>query len=169
MGKEFVVAFPNGFSYLQGPWELRLLPVSSVSTFAKRNPVFMDGSGRVAQFVAGADSIVGIAMSDSSQSESVRGVNHVLVGIPQENTVFVTKVQTGVAASSLTAGQAYNIELNAEHFRLDVDSTTSKIVRIVPRGDGSSDALSVDSTVYVQFTRNVLKPYGSIASFVTPA
>lgn len=162
------MAFPPGFNYIQGPWELRLFPVSSTSTFAPRNPVFADGSGRVAQFVAGAPSIVGIAMSGSSRSESVRGVNHVLVGIPGVDTVFAVSVQTGVASSSLTAYQAYNIELATEHFRVDVDSTVTKVVNLVPRGDGSSDALSTDSTVYVRFVRGILEPFGSVSTSIVP-
>jgi hypothetical protein len=159
------VAFLPGFNYIQGKFELRAFPVSSTGTFAKRNPVSIQGDGVVAQYAAGAASIAGIAMSDSSQSDSIAGTNVVMVGVPDNNTVFATLVQ-GVATSSLTAYQAYDIELNEEHFRLDTDSTTTGVVRIVPRGDGSSDALSADSSLYVQFSREILEPFGSSASIV---
>ena len=160
--------YPPGFNYVSGPWELRLFPVSSTSTFAARNPLYVDAKGVVAQYTAGVGSIAGIAMSGSSKSDSVAGVNCVLVGIPGVDTVFATKVQTGVATSSLTAFQAYNIELNTEHFRLDVDSTVTKIVQIVPRGDGTSDALSADSTVNVRFVRGILEPFGSVGTTIIP-
>jgi hypothetical protein len=166
------VAFPNGFNYIQGSWELRMFPVSSTGTFTSRNPVSIQGSGVVAQYAVGSASIAGIAMSDSSQSESIAGVNQVLVGVPDNNTVFATHVQTGVATSALTAYGAFDIELDGtaggdgEHFRLDTDSTTTGVVRLVPRGDGTSDALSADSSVYVQFSREILEPFGSSASIV---
>lgn len=160
--------YPAGFNYVSGPWEMRLFPVHSTSTFVKRNPLSVDGSGRVIQYAAGNTSVVGIAMSDSSQSESVAGVNCVLVGIPGVDTVFAVKVQTGVATSSLTAYQAYNLEINTEHLRVDVDSTVTKIVQIVPRGDGTSDARSADSTVNVRFVRGILEPFGSVSTSIIP-
>lgn len=155
------MAYPPGFNYLSGSWVLRRFPVSSTLTFAKRNPVSVGGDGTISQFSAVATSIIGIAQSDSSESESVAGKNTVLVGIPGPDTVFVTKVQTGVASSALTAYQNYNIELATDHFRLDTDSTLTSVVRLVPRGDGTSDAKSEDSTVQVQLMEGLLAPFRS--------
>ena len=161
------MAYPVGFNYVSGPFTLRMFPVSSTLTFAKRNPVSIGGDGTISQFSAVATSIVGIAMSDSSQSESINGKNCVLVGIPEESTVFAVKVQAGVASSALTAFQRFNIEIATDHYRVDTDSTVTTLVQLVPRGDGSSDALSTDSTVNVQLLLGKIKPFGSFTTVLT--
>ena len=155
------MAYPPGFNYVSGGFTLRRFPVSSTLTFVKRNPVSIGANGVVSQFSEPAVSIAGIAMSDSSESESVAGVNTVLVGIPCEDTVFAVKVQTGVATSALTAYNAFNLELATEHWRVDTDSTVTKWVQLVPRGDGTVDALSVDSTVNVQLMLGKSEPFRS--------
>ena len=155
------MAYPPGFNYVSGEWTLRRFRVSSTLTFAKRNPVSIGGDGTISEFSAVATSIIGIAQSDSSESESVGGANTVLVGVPGDDTVFAIKVQTGVADSSLTAFQAYNIEKATDHFRLDTDSTVTKLVQLVPRGDGTSGARSEDSTVLVQIMQGKFEPFRS--------
>jgi len=160
------VAFPPGFNYVCGPSRIQYFPILSTATFVKRNPLSDNGTGSVIQYAAGQDNIVGIAVSDSSQSLDVGGTNMVPVLVPQEDTVFAVSVQTGVASSSLTAYQAFDLEVATEHLRLDTDSTVTKIVQIVPRGDGKSDANSADSTLFVQIVRGMLQPFGSVSTSV---
>ena len=162
------MAYPPGFNYVYGPYRTQLYEVTSADTFAKRNPVVVTGAGTISQFSAVATSIAGIALSDSSQSISVGGRNLVPVLIPEEGTIFASKIQTGVAASSLTAMQAYNIELNTEHFRLDPDSTVTKIVQLVPRQSGSANADSADSSVWCRFLPNFLGEWSSGGTVIVP-
>jgi hypothetical protein len=151
------VAYPPGFNYVSGPCRLQLFEVTSADTFAARNPVCVTGAGTISQYSDVATVIAGIAQSESSQSIAIAGKNYVSVLVPEENTVFATKVQTGVASSALTAMSAFNIEIATNHFRLDTDSTVTKIVQNVPRESGSADADSTDSTVFVRFLPGALK------------
>lgn len=158
-----------GFTYKRGPSRIMQFEVTSADTFVARNPVSLTGAGTISQFSAVATNIVGIAQSDSSQSISIGGKNCISVLVPEPETEFVTKVQTGVASSALTDYDAYNIELATEHFRLDTDSTVSKIVQLQPAwAAGSSDALSADSSVVVRFLPNFLK-FSSGGTVIVPS
>ena len=162
------MAYPKGFNYVYGPSRIQYFPVSSTATFAQRNPVSHNGVGVIIQYADGLDNIVGVAVSDSSQSIDIGGTNYVPVLIPQEDTVFAVSVQTGLGTSTLTVFSAFDIELAVDHLRLDSDSNDTKVAQIVPRGDGTSDALSADSTVFCSFVRGMLQPFGSVSTAVTP-
>ena len=154
------MAYPDGFTYISGPYDLRRFQVLSTATFKARNPVTVDGSKRIAEATAASTSIAGIAQNDAANS--IYG-NEILVLIPTEQTVFATKVQTGVAASALSANLAYNIEKSGDYLRVDTDSQASARCVIVPRGDAST-INSADSSVHVVFLKDLLSPFASNAS-----
>ena len=162
------MAFPKGFNYVYGPSRIQYFPVSSTGTFAKRNPVSHNGVGDIIQYADGLDNIVGVAVSDSSESLDVAGTKYVPVLVPQEDTVFAASVQTGVNTSSLTVYSAFDIELVVDHLRLDTDSTETLVAQLVPRGDGTSDANSADSTVFCSFVKGMLQPFGSVGTSIAP-
>lgn len=162
------MGYPPGFTYVSGEYHLQAMPVHSTFTFAKRNPLSVDGAGTVSQYSAGAGNICGISTSDSSQSYAIAGTNYVDVLVPEGDTIFANKGATGIATSAYTAYGAYNLALNTEHLRVDTTSTVSKIVEVVPRGDGTSDADSTDSSVFVRILPNWLKPFSSGGTVIVP-
>lgn len=151
------MAYPDGFTYVSGPYDLRRFVVTSTSTFVARNPVILSGARTVIESNATRPYIIGIAQNDAASS--IYG-SEILVHVPTEQTVYATKVATGTAASSLSAGLAYNIAKSGNYFRLDVSSQASACAMIVPRGDGST-INSADSSVYVQFLKDFLGPFAS--------
>lgn len=162
------MAYPPGFNYVYGPSRMQYFPVSSTATFVARNPVSFGDSGVIEQYADGLDNVVGVANSDSSQSLDIAGTKVVPVLVPQEDTVFAAGVQTGVASSSLTVYNAFNLEVATEHLRVDVDSTDTKVVQLVPNQAGVCDANSADSTVFVSFVQSMLQPFGSISTVILP-
>lgn len=157
------MAYPNGFHYVSGPYDIRRFNVLSTATFLAGNPVMLSGA-RVCIEASSATApyIAGIAMNDAA--DSIYG-SEILVLVPNEQTVFAAKVQTGVAASALSAGFAYATEKSGNYIRVDTDSQATPKVMIVPRGDGTTID-SADSTVFVSFLKDVIGPYGSNASAV---
>jgi len=154
------VAYPDGFTYISGPYEMRRMNILSTATFVGRNPVSLNGARVVIEATAINGSVIGVAQNDAASS--IYG-GEILILVPQENTVFATKVQTGVAASALSAGIAYAIEKSGNFLRVDTDSQATAKVIIVPRGDGTT-VDSADSSVFVQFLKDVLTPFASNAS-----
>lgn len=158
------MAVQPGFRYVAGPYRIQDFTVTSADTFADGNPVSLTGAGTISEFSAVATNIVGIALSDSS--ESIGGKVPVLM--ITEDTILSSSVQTGVATSVYTAMGAFNIEKATDHFRLDTDSTVTKIVQLLPRGDGSANALSADSSVFCRFLPNFLK-FQSGSTVIVPS
>ena len=155
------MAYALGFTYISGPYEIRRFNNTSTATYKGRNPVMLSGARTlIEQSVSTAPYTVGIAMNDSANS--VYGTE-MLVLIPNQQTVFATQVQTGVAASALSAGFSYNLEKAGDYFRVDTDSQATPRVTIVPRGDGTT-INSADSSVFVQFLANALYPFSSVQS-----
>lgn len=154
------MAYPDGFTYISGPYEIRRMNILSTATFLARNPVSIDGSRRVIEATAINNTIFGVAQNDAASS--IYGAE-ILVLVPNEQTVFATKVQTGTAASALSAGFAYALEKAGNYLRVDVDSQATAKVQIVPRGDGTT-INSADSSVYVQFLQASLAPFASTTS-----
>lgn len=151
------MAYPDGFTYVSGPYDLRRFVVASTATFVARNPVTISGARTIIESNTTRFYIAGIAQNDAANS--IYG-SEILVHVPTEQTVYAVKVPTGVAASALSAGFAYNIAKSNNYFRVDTSSQASACVMIVPRGDGST-INSADSTVYVQFLKDFLGPYAS--------
>ena len=154
------MAYALGFTYVSGPYEIRRANILSTATFLARNPVSLDGSRRVIESTAINNSVFGVAQNDAGSS--IYG-GEILVMVPNEQTVFATQVQTGVAASALSAGFAYALEKAGNYLRVDIDSQATAKVQIVSRGDGTT-INSADSSVFVQFLGASLLPFASTTS-----
>ena len=159
------MAYPDGFTYVEGPYNIRWSVVSSAATFRIRNPVVMADVSRALQEVdSGSTAIYGIALANASDSIGGPLAARCPVMVPTEQTVFATKVQTGVAASGLEIGETFDIEKSGNFFRVDTDSKSSARVVLVERGTSGAALDSADSSVHCQFLRGAIYPFGSNAS-----
>ena len=160
------MAYQDGFTYVEGPMQIRLSTTSSTATFRARNPVALSLVGRAVVEVTTSDNtwIFGIVQNDAANSigGTMAGKCHVM--IPEPGSVWATKVQTGVAASALTIGNVFDIEKSGNHFRLDTDSISSGRVVLVERDMSGSAIDSTDSSVYVQFLAEAIGPFNSHTS-----
>ena len=154
------MAYGNGFNYVEGPIKYVRSTVSSTATFKGRNPVTLSDDRTLIEADSDTSLLFGIAAHDAADSIYAGSC---LVEIPTADTIYAVKVQTGVAASALSAGQGYNIEKSGNYLRLDVDSQSTPMLIIVPRQDGST-LDSADSTVFVHIAGNYLGVFGSNAS-----
>lgn len=159
------MAYPDGFTYVEGPYNIRWSTVSSVATFRIRNPVVMEDVARTLNEVdSGSTGIYGIALSNAADSIGGPLAGKIPVMVPTEQTVFATKVQTGVAASGLEIGETFDIEKSGNFYRVDTDSKSSARVVLVERGTSGAAIDSADSSVHIQFLKNAIYPFGSNAS-----
>ena len=162
------MAYPDGFSYVEGPYNIRWSTVSRVAAFRIRNPVVMEDVARKINELADSrtTAIYGIAMSNAADSVGGQLAGKVPILVPTEQTVFATKVQTGVSAAVLELGTTFELEKSGNFFRInsDLNSTASARVVLVERGTSGSALDSTDSSVYVQFLRDAIFPFGSNAS-----
>lgn len=156
------MAYPDGFSYVGGDFEMVWSDVSSTATFVARNPVTLSDDRTLIEATSDVTAIFGVAQNDAAASLAGR-TGKVLVLVPTRDTVFATKIQTGVATSATSVGQAYNIEKSGDFLRLDTDSQTTPLCVIAGDQYGTT-VRSVDSSVFVKFLGNVLGAYGSNAS-----
>ena len=124
----------------------------------------LDANRTVAEVDSGTTAIYGIAMADAADSIGGPLAAKVPIMVPTEQTVFATKVQTGVVASGLEPGEAFDIEKSGDFFRVDTDSVGSARVVLIERGTTGVSIDSDDSSVHVQFLKNSIYPFGSNAS-----
>jgi hypothetical protein len=156
------MGYPSkGFTYIQGPLCMRLSTVSSTATFKAGNPVTYSDDRTIIEAGSDTSVIVGIAQADAANSIGGTLAGKILIGIPTSETVFVAKVNGGVAASLLSSGATLGLVKNGNYLEVGT-SNGSETVVIVERGDGTT-VDSADSSVYVQFLGNVVGPYGSNA------
>lgn len=156
------MAYLDGFTYVSGPRPVHVRSVlSSTCTVRARNLVTLSDDRTVIEAASDSTGIYGIAMHNAADSIYPGMIE---VEIPTTQTVYATKVQTGVASSALSVGQSYGIEKSGNFLRLDTDSTGSRMLTIVPRGNFAT-CDSADSSVYVTIHGNVLGVFGSNSSF----
>lgn len=163
------MAYQDGFTYIQGPFEIRYSNTSSTATFRANNPVTFGLGRALVEATSATSEIVGIAQADAANSIGgpLAGKCPYVPLLPGQ--VWATKVQTGVAGSATSAGQVYNLEKSGNHLRLDTDSAGSGRVAIVERGYGQSPVDSADSSVYVTFLQDFAGPFASVQSSVFEA
>lgn len=90
----------------RGDWEYRWFPTTSAATF-KKGALLNLGAGFLLEEYASTDSqCLGIAMSNSTASLPINGLNSVLVAIPAPKCTAYSDITTGVTASSVSMGQA---------------------------------------------------------------
>ena len=144
------MAYPLGFTWVKGPFEIIESVISSSCTVRRGVPVSVSSVGRVIREYISTDTcLLGIAQHDAANSFPGRA-GRMLVLIPTPDTVFATQVQTGVATSALSPGQGFALEKSGNFFRVDVDSVATPPVYIVPRENWAT-CDSADSSVWVKF------------------
>lgn len=139
----------TGFRPYRGNWSIRRFTTASASTFRQYCPVSLSSVHLLKEFgtAAANEKLLGIALHASADSFPA---GEVLVAIPGWGATAIAKVQTGVAASALSIGLAYDMEKSGNNLRIDTDSTTSACVMIM----GAIN--SATSEIEVCFTDNVL-------------
>ena len=159
------MAYPDGFTYVEGPYNIRWSVVSSAATFRIRTPVAMEDASRaLIEIDSGTTAIYGISLANAADSIGGPLAARCPIMVPTEQTVFATKVQTGVVASGLEIGETFDLEKSGDFFRADTDSKSSARVVLVERGTSGAAIDSADSSVHVQFLKNAIYPFGSNAS-----
>lgn len=149
------MAYQNGFTYVSGPVRYAYSTVSSTATFKSRNPVTFDARGYLIEAASDTSAIWGIACNDAANSMPGLMTGKTLVEIPEVQTVYATKVQTGVAGSVLSQGLAFPIEKSGNYLRLDSDSAVSAMLVITGDQYGQT-CRSEDSSVFVRFLGQAL-------------
>lgn len=156
------MAYPPGFSYVRGPYQLVESFVSSTATFRARNPVTLSDDRTLIEADSDSTAIFGIAMNDAANSFAGR-TGKVLVMVPEPETVFATICESGEAASVLSVGQSYSIEKSGNYLRINPDSQTTPMLTIV--GDEYGGTInSDDSSIYVRWHADRLGIYSSTGS-----
>ena len=159
------MAYVDGFTHVEGGYNIRWSTVSSLATFRRGNPVMYEAESRtIIEFTSDATAIYGIAQANAADSIGGPLAGIVPIAVPMEDSVWATKVQTGVAASALTIGQVFDLEKSGNFFRVDVDSIASGRVILIERGTSGAAIDSADSSVHVQFLKDFQAPFGSNAS-----
>ncbi len=144
------MAYLDGFNYVRGPVRYQWSDVSSTATFLAFNPVTLSDDRTLIEAASDTTAIYGIAMNDAANSLPGVLSGKALVQIPEPETVYATKIQTGVVASVISLGQSYGIEKSGDFLRLDTDSQATTMLNIV--GDDQQNTInSVDSSVFVRW------------------
>lgn len=89
----------------RGQWETRWVEVNSTATFPKGSLVQLDSAYRAREYASTDSSVFGIALSASTNSRVLDGVNKVLVAVPAPRCTAISDVTTGVVQSALSIGK----------------------------------------------------------------
>lgn len=89
----------------RGNWESRWFETASAATFAKGSLVNFDDAYRLGEYASTDSQIVGIALSYSTQSTEIRGLDMVQVAVPTPNCTAYSDLTTGIAQSDLSIGK----------------------------------------------------------------
>lgn len=95
----------QGLVPARGIWEIRWFETLSTATFPKGSLVNFDSQYRLREYLSTDSQIVGIALSYSTQSTSIRGLDMVAVAIPTPNCTAYSDLTTGVTQSSMSIGK----------------------------------------------------------------
>lgn len=89
----------------RGNWETRWFEVLSTATFQKGSAVNFDPAYRVREYLSTDSQLAGIALSNSTASTPIRGLNMVQVALPTPQCTAYSDVTTGVTQSSMSIGK----------------------------------------------------------------
>ncbi len=157
------MAYLDGFNYVSGPVRYQWSDVSSTATFRAFNPVTLSDDRTLIEAASDTTAIYGISMNDAANSLPGVLSGKALVQIPEPETIYATKIQTGVATSVVSIGQSYGIEKSINHMRLDTDSQATPMLTLV--GDELGNQInSADSSVFVRWLGDRLGVFSSAAS-----
>lgn len=88
-----------------GNWISKWFEVLSTATFAKGDAVNLDAAYRVKAYASTDSQVVGIAVSASTQSTEIRGLNMVQVYVPTPGATAYSDLTTGIVQSDLSIGK----------------------------------------------------------------
>jgi hypothetical protein len=154
------MAVLSGFQYVSGPMRMVLSTVSSTATFKAFNPVTLSDDRTLIEADSDTTAVMGIAQQDAANSIYA---GKCLVLVPENTTVFESKITTTAVASEISMGQSVNIEKFGDYLWPDEDSQSTPMVTIVPRDDGST-LDSTNSSIRVVFLGDKIGVFGSNAS-----
>lgn len=93
----------------RGNWETRWFETTSTATFAKGSLVNFADTYRLKEYASTDSQVVGIALSYSTQSTSIRGLSMVAVAIPAPGCTAYSDLTTGVVQSDLSIGKKITV------------------------------------------------------------
>lgn len=106
---------PLGLTPARGCWESRWFETGSTATFPKGSLVNFDAAYRLKEYTSLDSQAVGIALSYSTQSTSIRGLNMVQVAIPSPGCTAEADITTGVAQSAMSIGKKIAFEKRGDY------------------------------------------------------
>jgi len=89
----------------RGDWETRWFETLSTATYAKGSLVNFGPDYRLREYLSTDSTVVGIAVSASTGSQQLGGVNKVAVYIPAPNCTAYSDITTGVTQSAMSIGK----------------------------------------------------------------
>jgi hypothetical protein len=89
----------------RGDWETRWFETLSTATYAKGSLVCFNPVYQLREYASTDSAVVGIALSHSTASQKIRGLNMVGVLIPAPNCTAYSDITTGVTQSSMSIGK----------------------------------------------------------------
>lgn len=89
----------------RGEWHTKWFEVLSTATFQKGAAVNFDAAYRVREYLSTDSQLLGIALSNSTASTPIRGLNMVAVAVPTMGATAMSDLTTGIAQSSLSIGR----------------------------------------------------------------
>ena len=95
----------TGLVPARGDWETRWFETASAATFAKGSLVNFNDAYRLKEYVSTDSQAVGIALSYSTQSTAMRGLDMVAVALPRPGCTAYSDLTTGVTQSALSIGK----------------------------------------------------------------
>ena len=94
-----------GLTPARGCWEFRWVEVDSAATFLKGSAVNLGADYQAEEYASTDSQVFGIAMSGSTASRSLGGVNKVMVAIPAPQCTAYSDLTTGIVQSDLSIGK----------------------------------------------------------------
>lgn len=104
-----------GLTPARGCWESRWFETASAATFPKGSAVNFDDAYRLKEYLSTDSQLVGIALSYSTQSTSMRGLNMVQVALPAPGCTFTSDITTGVTQSAMSIGKKITLAKEGNH------------------------------------------------------
>lgn len=149
----------TGFRPVRGNFRIMEFDTASAATYRRYAPVDFDGARNLIEATSASSFIIGAALQASVDSFPA---GKVLVAVPTDGScVYRTTVQTGVATSATSIGQAYNIEKAGNNLRLDTDSQATALFEIV----GAVDSATSEVDVVLLTNRRAIPSYSSASIF----
>lgn len=96
---------PLGIVPSNGQWETKWFETASAATFPKGALVTFNPGYQVREYASTDSAIVGVALSYSTASTSIRGLNMVEVAVPLPGAKAYADITTGIAQSALSIGK----------------------------------------------------------------